>query len=82
MPAYLTVKTVLPYYSIMSPATTGESALPADIIDTSDDDDTASRQPASASCASTHDVSLSRDSQKVSRPSPRQFSQQGGVGAS
>ena len=52
MPAHLTVKTVLPYYSIMSPVTAEESALPADVlsqkdpnsIDTSDDDDATSCQ--------------------------------------
>ena len=75
VPAHLTAKTVLPYYSLMSPATAGESSLLVDVlsqkdsnpVDTSDDDDALSHQLASASRKSTRDGS--RYSQKVSRPS-------------
>ena len=79
VPAHLTAKSVLPYYSLMSPVTAEEGALPTDVlsekyyfsVDTSDDDEPL-RQKVSASRASARDGS--RDSQKVSQPSLHQFS--------
>jgi len=72
----------------MSPTTAGECALPEVILsqkdltpgDTLDDDDVPLCQSVSASRATTHDES--HDSRKVSRPSLRQFSCQGGVDVS
>jgi len=96
VPVHLTEKSVLAYYSIMSHTAAGEYALSADVIsqkdptsdDTFDDDDAPSCQRVSVSCAITRDES--RDSQKISQPSLRQFSrpslrqfcQQGGVDVS
>ena len=88
VPAHLTEKSVLPYYSIMAPTTAGASALPEVVPsrkdpnsdDTSDDDDAQSCQRVSASRVATRDES--RDSRKVSRPSSCQFSRQGGVDVS
>ena len=36
VPAHLTAKSVIPYYSLVSPVTIGERALPADVLSEKD----------------------------------------------